>query len=137
LREALALPRRRAGVGCGVARNMQAIAADGAITPCHRYAGEREYRLGDLEHGFDAARVEGYYREILDNYDRHCSACWARLICGGQCPWYVSRPDGHVGLPDEASCDSIRRGLQRALWFHAEIEQRRVKRAATEQGERT
>src|SRR5262249_49165934 len=40
LRESLANPKRRAGVGCGVGRNMQAIAADGTITPCHRYAGE-------------------------------------------------------------------------------------------------
>jgi uncharacterized protein len=121
LQEALREPRRRAGIGCGVGRNMQAVTADGTIHPCHRYAGEEPYVLGSLAEGLDQERVERYYREILDGFDRHCSGCWARFACGGQCPWYLSRPDGRVGIPDEESCNSIRASLERQLWLLARL----------------
>jgi uncharacterized protein len=129
LEESLARPRLRPGIGCGVVRNMQAVTADGTIYPCHRYAGEQGYALGTLERGLDPERVEGYYREILDGFDRHCSRCWARFTCGGQCPWYLSRPDGHVGLPDAASCDAIRASTEKQLWLFDEL-RRRAERAA-------
>jgi uncharacterized protein len=103
---------------CGVARNMTAITEKGDLYPCHRYVGEEKYKIGTLQDGIDESRVRRYYGEILEGYDNHCAGCWARGVCGGQCPWYLSRPDGKVGLPDKASCDSIRTGMERALWMY-------------------
>ncbi|MCC6409374.1 MAG: radical SAM protein [Planctomycetes bacterium] len=104
---------------CGTGRNTTAVTEHGDLYPCHRYAGEESYRIGTLSTGIDRERLGRYFAEIFDGYDRHCSACWARAICGGQCPWYLSRPDGHVGTPDDASCDEIRRGTERLLWLAA------------------
>jgi uncharacterized protein len=125
LAQALASPRPFAQVGCGVGRNMQAIAADGTIYPCHRYAGERAWAIGSLEQGIDREKLSAYYSAILGNYDRHCSSCWARQLCGGQCPWYLSNSAGQVGTPDEPSCDSIRAGLERQLFALLAVRERR------------
>jgi uncharacterized protein len=127
LEDALQQPKLRASVGCGVARNTQAITEDGSIYPCHRYAGDKQWVIGNLKTGLDPARTENYYREILSNYDKHCSHCVARFTCGGQCPWYLSLPDGSVGLPDEPSCDSIRLGMEKQIGILLELRSRRAR----------
>lgn len=114
-------PRRKARVACGVGRNMLAYTGNGTLYPCHRYAGEEAYQIGTVAEGIDREKLDKFYREILAAYDDHCSHCFARNLCGGQCPWYVSRQDGHVGKPDKASCDSLRNGFERQLWLYSEL----------------
>lgn len=121
----LSHPRRRAAVHCGVGRNMLAHTARGALYPCHRYAGEEKFEIGSVERGVDREKLEAYYRGILSSYDRHCSSCWARNLCGGQCAWYISRRDGSVGDPDEASCDALRGAFEKHLWLYGELLRRR------------
>lgn len=132
VKRALKDPAGKGSVGCGVGRNMTAIAADGKLYPCHRYAGETKYELGTLEQGIDVERLRSYYREILKGYQQHCSHCWARFACGGQCAWYLSRPDGHVGSPDEDSCNRIRSGLEKRLWLFNETREVRARRPTTD-----
>jgi uncharacterized protein len=108
-------------VMCGVGSNMVAITAEGDLYPCHRYVGEVNYRIGSLDHGSDKRRLRKFYAQILEGYDRHCSSCWARALCGGQCPWYLSRPDGTVGLPDKECCDRTRMGMERMLGLFSKV----------------
>ncbi|MEQ1891138.1 MAG: radical SAM protein [Planctomycetota bacterium] len=111
----------RRHVTCGVGRNMTAITEKGDIYPCHRYVGEEAWKIGHLTTGVDREKLGQYYRQIFSGYDAHCSSCWARNICGGQCPWYLSRADGVVGTPDEPSCDAIREGAERTLWLYNQV----------------
>lgn len=122
--EALQNPNPAPKVRCGVGRNMQAVTRDGKIYPCHRYAGEDAYQLGTLETGLDARKVEDYYASLVRVKEQHCSHCWARVTCGGQCPWYISKTNGEIGLPDETSCNGIRSGHERQLWFVHQLKKR-------------
>jgi len=134
--QALNKPGHEPGIGCGVGRNMTAVTEHGDIYPCHRYAGESAYQIGTLKDGINKERLSGYYKEILDVYESHCSGCWARYLCGGQCPWYISRADGVVGTPDKESCDQIRSGSERMLWLYSHmIERESAKNQAAIQGE--
>lgn len=117
IKNALEHPDSAGSIGCGVGRNMQAITKDGKIYPCHRYAGEDNFLLGTVENGLSREKVEEYYRSVLSLKDDHCSKCWARITCGGQCPWYISSSDGTVGHPDEQSCNGIRSGHEKQLWL--------------------
>jgi uncharacterized protein len=126
LREKLDKNTHGSRVGCGVGRNMLAYTADGRFYPCHRYAGEAAYELGSLDRGLDEQRLRQYYDDVLDVFDHHCANCWARVLCGGQCAHYNSRPDGRVGPPDVESCDSIRLGMERSLWLLSFVEKRGI-----------
>lgn len=119
--QALTNPKRQAIVHCGVGRNMTAHTQDGSLYPCHRYAGEDSFKIGTIESGVDEVRLREYYRGILDVYDQHCSRCWARYICGGQCAWYISKPDGTVGYPDKEGCDALRDSFERQLWLYQKV----------------
>jgi uncharacterized protein len=72
---------------CGVAGSYVGIAADGAIYPCFRHLGLKEYRLGDVETGVDDQRRRDYRQAEAAEVDARpvCSSCWARYICGGGC----------------------------------------------------
>ena len=118
----------RRSIMCGVGRNMTAATASGKLYPCHRYAGDQAFEIGDVHDGVDDTKLEAYYSALLRGYDSHCSGCWARFICGGQCPWYVSRDDGSIVHPDEAGCDGIRTGAEGSLALYLEA------RAVTERG---
>lgn len=122
--EALRTPDTGPRIRCGVGRNMQAITRDGKIYPCHRYAGEDAFLLGTVEGGIDENRLRSYYESIVDVKEKHCSHCWARVTCGGQCPWYISKSDGTVIGPDEESCNGIRRGHERLLWLAHQLRRR-------------
>lgn len=122
--DALRQPDPTPRIGCGVARNMQAITRDGKIYPCHRYVGDEPFQLGTLEEGLDPAKVRAYYDALMRVKEEHCSHCWARITCGGQCPWHISTRSGEVLNPDTESCDAIRRGHERQLWLVHQLQKR-------------
>ena len=116
-REVHAVPRPKL---CGVCRNMKAVTPTGDLYPCHRYVGMDAFRFGNVhEGGLDQDRVRAYYDDIYDVYEEKCVPCWARHMCGGQCPWYLSSPDGSLGLPDDETCDLIRAGLEARMGLYA------------------
>ena len=118
---ALTQPTTAPSVRCGVGRNMQAVSRDGKIYPCHRYAGDEAFLLGTLEEGLDEQKLRDYYDALLRVKEEHCSSCWARITCGGQCPWYISNAEGEILHPDEESCDGIRNGHERLLYAVHEL----------------
>lgn len=108
------VPVRRS-IMCGAGRNMMAVDEEGKMYPCHRFAGEERFVLGSVQEGINPSAARRFYASLLSGYDEHCSSCWARGLCGGQCPWYLSDSAGDIHFPDEESCDGIRRALERAL----------------------
>ena len=116
-------PRPR--ISCGVCRNDQAVGVDGAVYPCHRYAGVRAYAIGDVFNGLDSRRVESYYRDLLRAHVG-CAACWASHWCGGQCSHYLSAPDGRVHAPDVPACDVTRAAIERSLALYERMNERGV-----------
>lgn len=104
---------------CGVCRNMKAVTPGGQIYPCHRYVGMPAYVMGSTTEGLDEAKVSNYYARLHDVFESKCRNCWAKVLCGGQCPWHLSKPDGEFVLPDEDSCQGIRGGLSRSMALYA------------------
>lgn len=110
---------------CGVCRNMKAVTPGGDLYPCHRYVGMPAFKMGNIhEGGLDREKVSNYYRALHENFASHCTQCWARYLCGGQCPWYLSTDDGKVIPPDEASCDGIRSSMETSLALYATLLER-------------
>ena len=72
---------------CGVAGSYVGVASDGAVYPCFRHLGLKEYRLGDVFNGIDDVKRGRYRHEEAADVDSRpvCRDCWARYICGGGC----------------------------------------------------
>lgn len=107
---------------CGVGRNMMAVTPTGDVYPCHRYVGSPAWLLGNVHRErVDGKAFRPYYEQLMEGFQNHCTRCWMRFRCGGQCPWYLSRPDGTIVPPDESSCDSLRYGEETLLWLYSKL----------------
>jgi uncharacterized protein len=99
---------------------MKAVTPGGDLYPCHRYVGMPEFKIGNIhEGGVDKQKAKQYYEGIYNAFALKCSKCWARHLCGGQCPWYLSRPDGTIVTPDDSTCDTIRESFETYLGLYS------------------
>jgi len=80
-------------VHCGAGVDSFAVAPDGGLYPCYRFATERggeRYRLGDLGHGVTEKALANEFAALdpdrLRPRDGNCANCPARDGCGHFCP---------------------------------------------------
>jgi uncharacterized protein len=100
---------------CGAARTYLALDQDGAFYPCHRFVGMPEYRMGDLEIGFDDRLQKRILGLTVDDRPG-CKDCWARYLCGGGCWKHAVDVNGGLERPDEAtSCRLIKHQIECAM----------------------
>jgi uncharacterized protein len=100
-------------IRCGVGRGMTTITEEGKMYPCHRYVGMENWVIGTIQDGLDREKLEAYFAAYIET-KRKCQGCWAQRLCGGVCPWYVSKVDGTTRPPGKAMCDSIKKGFEDA-----------------------
>jgi uncharacterized protein len=106
---------------CGVGRNGVAVDTEGNIFPCHRYVGIDSYILGNVNDGVDLGKRSRYYDSLVNRTLEHCGSCWARGICGGPCPWSVSKPDGTISAPEAEYCRRTQKALELSMYAYARL----------------
>ena len=121
--------------GCGVGAEYCAVTPNGDIYPCHQFAGEEEWLMGnvhDLEpalsrEGTTLAQSEAM--QILDPKIRkifidrlmpnkpECKTCFARYHCGGGCPANSFHATGSLDGQYEIGCRLAKKRLECSLWL--------------------
>jgi uncharacterized protein len=106
---------KNCGAGCGYA----AVTPDGAVYPCHRFAGKPGYKMGSVLDGtFDAAISKKFFDNTLLNKPK-CRACWAKYYCGGGCAANSADFCGAIEEPYEAACALMKKRLECALAIYS------------------
>jgi uncharacterized protein len=93
---------------CGAGAGYLSVSAEGQLSACHRFVGDEEGALGDLQNGVDRRRQVVWLTERHVHRQEPCTQCWARYMCGGGCHHEVIRR----GRP---ACDYIRGWLHYCL----------------------
>jgi uncharacterized protein len=69
---------------CNAAKNAVTVGPDGRVYSCHHAIEEPEYVMGTVADGMpSAARRREFFHSVEDRL--HCSRCWAKHVCGGEC----------------------------------------------------
>lgn len=110
---------------CGACRNMLAVDPGGSLYPCHRFVGDNQMIIGNLSRGRDENAIISFYRAYLASYEATCSRCWARILCGGDCPHYLSDGQGGIGLPSNDRCRILRGAFERSIALFSEVKAKR------------
>jgi uncharacterized protein len=110
---------------CGVGRNMLAVSSDGNYYPCHRFIGMENFVLGSTRKGLCPDSLKRFYAKLIRNYEEHCSSCWARTLCGGDCPAYLGADDGSFRPPPPERCSSLRRSYELNISIYFSIKEQR------------
>ncbi|MBO7721702.1 MAG: radical SAM protein [Kiritimatiellae bacterium] len=101
---------------CGACHGTVTVGADGRMYPCHRFAGQKARVLGTLESGPSPEARRAFWRGYRECIKKTCSGCWAYRLCGGPCPWEISRIDGSFKA-DPAICRDVKRCLKLGAWY--------------------
>jgi len=102
---------------CGAGVGMVAGAPNGKMHLCHRFTGEEEYVLGQLqEGGIDAEKRADMLARINLAERSDCSTCWARYVCSGGCHHVNFLFEGEPSKTYLTHCDWLR------AWYRIGIE---------------
>ena len=107
--------------GCGVGKAMAGISVSGEIYPCHRFVGQEDLKMGNVE----SYRVEGlneYYRAVVCSIPG-CQFCWARYFCGGGCFYHNKAYTGDMHRPVSSFCEIKKAALEIAISAYFEMDE--------------
>jgi uncharacterized protein len=99
---------------CGAGAGYFGVSADGELAACHRFVGDEEGSMGNLDTGVDLRRQVVWLTERHVHRQEPCKSCWARYMCGGGCHHEVIRR----GRP---ACDYIRGWLHYNLGAYSRL----------------
>jgi uncharacterized protein len=105
--------------GCGAGYEYVAVNPAGEIYPCHQFDGRREYLLGTLDTGLDAALMDRFEDATLPKKPV-CRGCWAKYYCGGGCAANTVLLTGDMLTPATLYCEMLKKRTENALALYAE-----------------
>lgn len=84
---------------CGAGKSYIGVGMDGSFYPCHRFVGEKNFKLGDPILGIDSSVRKLFLKPHTESRPI-CNACPVKNVCGGGC--------GHTNLMYRGSIESPR-----------------------------
>jgi uncharacterized protein len=101
---------------CGAGAGYFGVSADGELSACHRFVGDQDGAMGNLDSGVDLVRQTIWLKERHVHQQEPCSKCWARYLCGGGC-------HHEVMARGRNACDYIRGWLHYTIGAHRRLSQ--------------
>jgi uncharacterized protein len=102
---------------CGAGAKYVSVSHDGGLFLCHRFAGDRRYRVGNVEEGLDRNAVARMLGQLAR--PASCERCWAFGLCGGLC---FHELQTRLSAPKrDTICSVTRRTLELSMWLYASL----------------
>lgn len=105
--------------GCGVGKGMAGISITGDVYPCHRFVGQKEFRLGNVD-AYKAGVANEYWNAVVDTLPE-CASCWARHLCGGGCSYHNKALTGDLHKPAPSFCNQTRAMFEGLIHVYCEL----------------
>ncbi len=103
--------------GCGSGTEYLAVTAQGDLYPCHQFANDPEYKMGDVWQGVVRDDIRAEF-EKCNVYSRpECRDCWARLYCSGGCPANALHASGSITGIYKNGCELFKKRIECAIWL--------------------
>jgi uncharacterized protein len=107
---------------CGAGLQMVAGAPNGDMSLCHRFVGEDEYVLGNVEKGgINREKRLQVLSDIRLDQRSDCGSCWARYICSGGCHHVNFLFEGSPQRTYMTHCDYLRDWYMLGLTTYARL----------------
>jgi uncharacterized protein len=113
--------------GCGSGSEYIAVTPDGDIYPCHQFAGNPDYKLGNInalksgDFGLNKELMSKFAENNIIN-NESCKNCWAKYFCGGGCAANNAKFNKDIHAPYEIACEMEKKRVECALAIKAATE---------------
>jgi uncharacterized protein len=101
---------------CGAGIRLFAGTPEGGLYLCHRFAGNDDFKMGDVETGIDTMIQSDLLQSLDVRKKPECETCWLRTLCAGGCHHVSHEQAGDACGVDPALCPWLRE------WFHVGLE---------------
>jgi len=109
---------------CGAGNEYYSVAPNGDIYPCHQFAGDKKWRMGNVFEGkLDKDIREKFAASCLFTR-RKCDGCFAKFICSGGCSANNYHYNGDIDIPYEMTCAMMKKRIECAMHVLAERKSR-------------
>ena len=105
--------------GCGAGNEYVAVTPTGDIYPCHQFAGDEEFKMGNVHDSSFNRDMQKTFGSSNVFTKEKCSACWAKFYCSGGCPANAQHFSGSINEPYELGCEMEKKRLECALALKA------------------
>lgn len=110
----LFLSKYKKEYSCGVGRTMAAISCSGDIYPCHRFVGDENFLLGNI----NETKADLYQEPFINNFYRsskECQSCFARHQCAGGCIQDNYIANDSISVPNSMGCEILKHQVEQSL----------------------
>jgi len=105
--------------GCGSGCEYVAITPEGDIFPCHQFAGQERWKMGNIHAGdFDFAMAEDFSKAVLES-KQDCGDCAVKYYCSGGCNANNFYANGDIAVPYEIGCELQKKRIECAIAYNA------------------
>ncbi|MCL6591780.1 MAG: SPASM domain-containing protein, partial [Firmicutes bacterium] len=100
---------------CGAGFEYLAVSPRGELYPCHQFAGQPDFLMGNLEQGITALEIRDFFQKSNIHTKEPCRDCWAKFYCSGGCHANSYFSNGDIRKPDEFTCQMQRKRIECAI----------------------
>ncbi len=105
--------------GCGVGTEYMAVTPNGDLYPCHQFAGDPNFLLGNVKTGITNEKVTEQFKECNIYSHKECDDCFARMYCSGGCAANAYHSTGSVNGVYALGCELHKKRIECAIMIKA------------------
>ena len=105
--------------GCGVGTEYMAVTPNGDLYPCHQFAGDPNFLLGNVAVGITNDKVTEQFKECNIYSHKECDDCFARMYCSGGCAANAYHSTGSVNGVYRLGCELHKKRIECAIMIKA------------------
>ncbi len=100
---------------CGAGNEYFSVVPSGDIYPCHQFAGEAQWKMGNVFEGKLDPEKRALFAESCLFTRKKCGDCFAKFICSGGCNANNYHFNGDINDPYEMTCAMMKKRIECAL----------------------
>ncbi len=100
---------------CGAGNEYFSVVPNGDIYPCHQFAGDKDFIMGNVLDGKLNGEIRKKFAESCLFTRKKCGDCFAKFICSGGCNANNYHYNGDIDEPYEMTCAMMKKRIECAL----------------------
>ena len=100
---------------CGAGNEYFSVVPNGDIYPCHQFAGDPAFKMGNVYEGVLNGDIRRNFAESCLFTRKNCEGCFAKFICSGGCSANNYHFTGDIQTPYAISCEMMKKRAECAM----------------------
>lgn len=101
---------------CGAGNEYFSVVPNGDIYPCHQFAGDKRFYMGNVYEGKLDGKIRGSFATNCLFTRKGCENCFAKFICSGGCSANNFNFMGDANIPYDITCAMMKKRIECGMY---------------------